>query len=290
MGKLDASIQKTEEVWGVLDPERSVWNLPFSQDYILRQMGGVDAIRLIRGAAGKDTFDRALALGTGHGESDRGWCGANMFREHIGLDVAHGAVKSAQDLADAEGMPLKYVRADLNKPLPATVTGSFDLVYAFASLHHIDNLEVLFRGIRDRLTPDGLFTFVEYCGPSRFQHRDKVLKICNAVLSVLPPELKGEFAKVVRPTSDVFDGHDPSEAIRSAEIMDMTNLYFDVVVEKDLGFTLTQPLVNPIVRHFDAANPLHDTILRLIFLMEELLMENSVIESDVKFVVARKRA
>lgn len=288
MGDYQKDLAKTQAAWGSKAGSRTCWKLPPAAGHIAKLLGG-DGVAQLQDVTGKKTFSRALSLGCGHGESDRGLARAGIFAECVAIDVAPGAIAAAQAASDAEGLPISYVKADLNKPLPATLTGQFDLVYGFGSLHHIDNLESLFRSVSDRMTPDGALMFQEYCGPSRFQWRERTLKISNAILDVLPAELKGEFQRVQRAHRSVFEDYDPSEAIRSAEIMDLCHMFFNVQVEKGVGFTLVQPLLNPIAHLFDDKNEMHQAILRLIFLMEELLMDANVIESDVKFVVARKR-
>jgi SAM-dependent methyltransferase len=213
-----------------------------------------------------------------------------MYKELIGLDISDIALERAAHEASLVNAPSRYVTADLNGPLPQEADGKFDLIYAIASLHHIENLEGLFSQLADRLADDGAFFYLEYCGPSRLQWRDRVMRISNAILEILPPELKGEFERVTRPGYDIFVNHDPSESIRSAELVDLTHLFFDIVVVQKIGFTITQPLLNPILRHFDDNNPLHTAIYRLIFLLEEILIDHDIIEADTKVVVARKKS
>ena len=233
--------------------------------------------------------DHALSIGCGIGNYDRVLFKAGFFKSATCIDVSDGAIKTAIKEARTENLPLTYYASDLNQGLPRRVKGPFELVYAVASLHHIDALERILLECHNVLTSDGLFIFQEYCGPSRFQWKQKTLAIANAILDILPPELKGPVEKVCRPPYAEFVQYDPSEAVRSAEIMDLTAMFFDIVAIHDIGFTITHPLLNPILRYFDDSNPLHSTIARLIFLLEETLIDEGVIEADTKVVVARKR-
>jgi SAM-dependent methyltransferase len=286
-------IERTKDAWAVISPERCLWNYPYTNELVSKRAG--DPARGdwyqqvgVRHLAGRQP-GRALSIGCGIGSWDRAFYKEGWFREAVCTDISDGAVATAASVAEAEGLPLRYIAADLNRGLPEGAEGPFDLIYAVAALHHIDALESLLSACHDRLTADGLLIFQEYCGPSRFQWKPKTLALANAILDLLPPELKGPIERIKRPPYSEFVEYDPSESVRSAEIMDLTAMFFDIVEVQDIGFTLTQPLLNPILRHFDDANPLHGAIAKLIFLFEETLIDEGVIEADTKVVVARKR-
>ncbi|WP_316172255.1 class I SAM-dependent methyltransferase [Bradyrhizobium sp. SZCCHNRI3037] len=285
--------EKTSRAWAEIQTDRNLWNHPFTERYIERRVGATGGRNWVQHMhaemLGGATFRRALALGCGAGGADHSLNNQFGFESLVGIDISEGAIAAAQKATDEAGLPFKYVVSDLNEPLPPEAEGPFDMVYAMASIHHIERLEPLFAQISERLTPDGRFWFLEYCGPSRFQWRQRVLELSNRILDVLPPELKGPFERVARPSPDVFANYDPSESVRSAEIMDLVHLYFDEVAVRDLGFTLAQPLLNEILRNFDDANPLHTSIYRLVYLLEETLMDHGVIEADTKLAVFKRR-
>ncbi len=79
------------------------------------------------------------------------------------------------------------------------------------------------------------------------------------------------------------------KSIHGAEIIHLTRLFFDPVAEIDVGFTLTVPLLNPIISNFDDGNELHQAILRLIFYLEQTLIDEGSMPADVKFVIAKRR-
>lgn len=288
-----SAIERTKDAWAVISPDRCLWNYPHTAYIVSKRAGNPEHGDWFQ-QVGHQYFSsrkakRALSLGCGIGSYDRALYRAGWFEEAVCLDVSDGAIDTATREANAEWMPLTYFAADLNQGLPEEAKGPFDLIYAVASLHHIDALEQLLAECHEALTGDGLLIFQEYCGPSRFQWKPKTLAIANAILDILPPELKGPMAKVARPPYAEFVQYDPSESVRSAEIMDLTGMLFDIVDIREIGFTITQPLLNPILRFFDDANPLHGVIAKLIFLMEETLIDEGVIEADIKVVVARKR-
>lgn len=286
--------EKTSRAWASIAPDRTLWNHPYVETYIARRVGAPAGRNWVQHMhaemMGGARFRQALSIGCGLGEADRSLYGQFKFDNLLGLDISAGAIRAAQSAADDQQLPLVYMVADLNEALPSTACGPFDMIYAMAAIHHIEDLEGLFGKVAERLMPEsGRFWFLEYCGPSRFQWDQRVIEICDRVLELLPGELKGEFERVTRPTVEEIVAHDPSESVRSAEIMGLAERQFDVVGVRDLGFTLAQPLLNPILRHFDDANPLHTAIYRLVFLLEEELIDRGQIGSDTKLAVLKRR-
>ena len=82
---------------------------------------------------------------------------------------------------------------------------------------------------------------------------------------------------------------DPSEAIRSEEILDVVLRYFEVVEKRDLGGTLLQFLLSGIAGNFRADDPRSLRILEMLFTIEDALMEVGDLESDFVVVVARPK-
>jgi hypothetical protein len=71
----------------------------------------------------------------------------------------------------------------------------------------------------------GVIYFDEYVGPKRFQFEQADIDYCNSLLSELPKELTmdihGRQHKVGRPNLQRFIQLDPSEAVRSDEIVNL---------------------------------------------------------------------
>ena len=132
---------------------------------------------------------RALTLGCGHGELERGLCQYNFVRVHDGVDIAEGAVAQASKLARAEGFDhLRYKVADLNTiKLPKC---TYDVVFGVSSIHHVANLEHLFLQVVLSLKPGGYFFLNEYIGPNQLQWTDEQLAIVNELLAPLPLEFR----------------------------------------------------------------------------------------------------
>ncbi|HVH25122.1 MAG TPA: hypothetical protein VM818_00135 [Vicinamibacterales bacterium] len=92
---------------------------------------------------------------------------------------------------------------------------------------------------------------------------------------------------VQRPTVAQVVAVDPSEAVRSADILPVLERSFEIVYRANLGGTLLQFLLADIVGNFriDVA---HDAaLIQFLILFEEILIAEKIIPSDFVMVVAR---
>jgi SAM-dependent methyltransferase len=235
----------------------------------------------------------ALSLGCGAGHLDRILKQRGFrFRSFTGLDISEGAIEQARTRADeiALAPKIQYSAVDLNHcELPPD---SFDFIYFFQSLHHIDALEHMLGQCQRALRPGGLLMVNEFVGPSRFQWTDRQLEMASALLRLLPEELRrdlqdgGVKTEVVRPTIMHMVTHDPSEAVRSDEIERLVKAYFNVTSEWNWGGTLNHLVFQSIAANFDPENAYHRSIIELLIHHENVLIREALLPSDFKVFVA----
>src|SRR6185312_1978183 len=114
---------------------------------------------------------------------------------------------------------------DLNKDrLPEA---AYDVVFGLSCIHHIEKLDHAFGEIRRSLKPGGLLYIDEYIGPRQFQTEPHVTAIINRELALLPEAYRRSLfddrriIKTYKPSPIWhFEVNDPSEAIRSDEIVE----------------------------------------------------------------------
>jgi SAM-dependent methyltransferase len=242
---------------------------------------------------GGDAGD-ALSLGCGAGHLDRIFkrCGFT-FRSFTGIDISEGAIERARVLADEIGLAptIRYVAVDLNGyELPPR---SFDFIYFFQSLHHIEALEHVLEQCQRALRPGGLLLVNEFVGPSRFQWTSRQVEMANALTALLPEGLRrnpqdgGVKTEVDHPTVKQLVRHDPSEAVRSGEIERLVKAYFDVLNEWNWGGTLNHLVFQNIAGNFDPENAHHRAIVELLIHHENVLIREGLLPSDFKVFIAR---
>lgn len=168
-------------------------------------------------------FERGLSIGCGVGNLEReavrrGVCAT--------IDAFDGSVYSlhlGRRAAEDEGYAgrIRYFVSDFNRP--ALPRNTYDIVFANQSLHHVAKLEKLFRAILRAMKSDGIFYVDEYTGPSRNEWNDETIAPHRAVLAEVPPEIrKSDFLPLPIMVED------PSEAIRSSEILPQLAIGFDL--------------------------------------------------------------
>jgi SAM-dependent methyltransferase len=214
-----------------------------------------------------------------------------------GLDLSVDAIAQASAAAEKEGLADKitYAAADLNSY--DFKAGYFDAIFGISAVHHIFHLEDFFQNCRKALKPGGLIFLNEYIGPSRWQVPDDALEAMNAVLGILPDryQLLLQIEPVAprkrhyRVPIEWFAQNDPSESVRSAEIVSTLKLYFDIIDFRPYGGAISHLLFSGIAANFDESNEDHVTIMKLILLLEDLLEKHKVISTDFATIVAKPK-
>jgi SAM-dependent methyltransferase len=239
-------------------------------------------------------LDRVLTLGCGFGEFERGMAQYGTIARHDAFDIAPTAIEEARRLALEGGLShVNYGVADLNEVElePAT----YDCVFGIHAVHHLERLEHVFSQIRRALKPGGWFVLNEFVGPTRFQWTERQLEVVNGLLAVLPERLRRNRAhegriksKVERPTIAEMCRIDPSEAVRSAEIMSLLPRSFEVVEFKGYGGTVLHLLLHEIAGNFRDDTPGACALLDAICDLEEGLIAEGSLSHDFAFVVAKR--
>lgn len=284
--------------WGI-GGARHWTELPQVHEIINRRVSGDPAVdpylHLLRSRlADRLPVDRALTIGCGGGDLERGLCQYGFAREHDAVDVAPGAIEKAIAAAARDGLAhLRYRVADGNAL--ELEPGSLDVVFGVHSIHHISRLEAVFRQVARALRPGGIFFMNEFVGPTRFQWSDRQLEVVNALLRVLPEPLRVSATDgrlktwVKRPTIEEMIAADPSEAIRSAEIIEIAADFFEVQEVRPYGGTVLQILLDDIAGNFARPDTGGPEILEAIAAIEWALIGTGELNTDFAVIVATAR-
>lgn len=241
---------------------------------------------------------RVLSLGCGNGNLERILVSFNLpYVEIEGMDINPDLmVYASQEAAKLGYKNLVYTVADLNNV--ALPQKSYDLVIFFHSLHHIENLEGILENVKTTLTKDGLLLVVDFVGPTRWQWADLQMEITQQLLDLLPDELKIDLhnqvpgqikRRISRPSIEQIINTDPSESVRSGEILEMLCREFEVLEQKSMGGTLLSLLFDGIAGNFDEGNPVVCSLIKSLQKTEELLISNHVIQPDFIFMVLKRK-
>ncbi len=243
---------------------------------------------------GRVPVDRALTLGCGVGELERGLIQYDFCRHHDAFDVSGGAIATAKTQAEALGHThIHYEVQDLNRfTLPAN---TYDVIFGVSAVHHIAELENLHKNVHGALTPGGYFYMDEFIGPSQFQWTERQLEAVNDFLGSIPARLRVSVTDgvtlhevVKRHTIEYMNTIDPSEAIRSAEILPLLSQYFPGYTFRGYGGTILHLLMEDIAGNFDETDPEAMEWLEKMFAYEDELIASGELTDDFAVILARK--
>lgn len=238
----------------------------------------------------KDSFlDRGLSIGCGTGAADRQAIQAGLCRFIDGYDISNASIEAARrealkaDLSDR----LHYSVRDLNSlKIPKE---HYDFALCVGSLHHVENLEHLFHELKNGLKP-GAFIFInEYVGPSRLQWTEKQLKILNRVWEIMPSEYRkaGPLSSV---NKEELIKIDPSEAVRSSDIVSLLYDHFEIVAHIEYGGSFLMPFwfqgIVPDV-FLENSNIDRQVIIKLLCIIDELILEEKILPNCYAQIAVR---
>ena len=182
-------------------------------------------------------FRRALSIGCGMGALERDLIRRDLCQNIDAFDGSVASLIRARTLAVEAGISSRvhYFALDFNEPYFPAAT--YDLVCVHQALHHVAKLEKLFRVLLRSLVSDGVLYIDEYVGPSRTSWSDDDLARQRAIYAALP--------EAVRTTSRLplpIQMDDPSEAIRSDEIVPQLSRGFRITARADYGGNVLAPI------------------------------------------------
>ncbi|MBU1669830.1 MAG: class I SAM-dependent methyltransferase [Actinobacteria bacterium] len=233
---------------------------------------------------------RVLSLGCGSGSLDRDLLEQGVCEEVVGVDISQGALDTARRLAG--DLPISYVRLDMeSEPLPRR----FPVAFCMTTLHHINDLGSFLANVHASLDEEGLFALYEYVGPSRFQWTPRQIRLAGDIYSLLPPRYRFNHLprlteyELRRPDISGMIGVDPSEAVRSGEMMQVVERYFERLERREVGGGVLFPLLTGIVANFDEEDALDREFIDLAMRLDEALTGAGVMPSCFNFELYRRR-
>jgi len=303
----ETSLDATKETWGMRAKERQEEQRKFTtwsdsplinKAYINTLISGNENVGWFEWAV-KSYIPRpveyALNMGCGDGSLERHGTLINAAKHFDAFDVSPGAVEVARKRAKEESYAnrVNYQVADLNQHiLPKE---KYDVVFASQSLHHITNLEHVFSQIKLSLKPDGIFIANEFVGANQFQWSVKQVEAAQSLLDTIPGKYRmgintGVFkSHILIQSIEIMNYVDPTEAIRSEELMDLFRKYFYIVEINDFGGTLLNLVLEDIIGNFDEEKNEDVKIIKQLCAKEQELIDSGEFDSDFKIIIMRKR-
>lgn len=295
--------ERLDSVWG--DPATWVANglqwthLPAVSGHVHAQVSGDPSISPIEwffSVVNKEQSTpvaRALVLGCGQGHVERQIAEYGWANQIIATDLSAKVLDVARANAAAVGASIEYVQADMNclaVGYPSFEPGSFDVVLGVSCVHHCADLEHLYASILKLLTPSGWLFLDEYVGPNRFQYPNSQVRFMNQLLDILPERLRKTRddrikGNLWRPSAEEVVAVDPSEAVRSCDILPLLDRHFDIYEHRPYGGALLRVVLADIAQNFKdkAVEPYLQSLLKA----EDDLFRTGRLQRDLACVIAR---
>jgi SAM-dependent methyltransferase len=211
----------------VAPPAHSWTANPAVRHYINRAVGGFEGswpLDWFQSQYPGRVFERVLSVGCGTGALERDLLLRGITRQ---IDAFDGSAASIE-IARRESPAVNYFVGDFNTI--ALPRGRYDMVCFHQSLHHVAALERLLRHVRHSLRPGGLLYLDEFVGPSRTDWNEYQVRWYRALYHCFPRNVR-YFDEAAMP----IQHDDPSEAIRSSEILSRLVIGFRVVHFRGYG-------------------------------------------------------
>ena len=235
---------------------------------------------------------RSLELQCGGGDRSLFLFERGLARSVDGVDSREDLVEAAERQRDESRAPGRFRVLDVNaRTLRA---GTYDLVFACHSFHHLVAIEHVMEQVYASLTPRGFFVIEGYVGPTRFQWTETQIELVRAILALLPDRLatfKWDARKSHEGRADpvAVAAVAPFDGIRSGEIPKLFEQFFRVVAVRPLGGTLQNLLYNGIVHNFSDTDPETLSRMEAIAHMEDVLIDADALPSDFRLLIGQRR-
>ena len=238
---------------------------------------------------------RMLALGSGMAFVEEHLLRQNFAQHIVAYEMSSTAVERAKARFAEAGLAdrIEMRAADvLEDDVPS---GSFDVVFVQAAIHHFDRIDDMFALMHRVLRPGGLLVYDEYVGPDFHVWHPEVVAIMDEIHECLAPRYRWDTNMNAiretgpRPSREWMLQHDPSEGVHASRILPLTYQWFDVIDRADSGGTIMRGFFSGLLPNFDWSDPKDQTVARLIVLVERLLTRHGVIPNYQTSIVARRR-
>lgn len=279
-------LAKTARFWGRVAAGESLttWlHEPVVRRYVNERVTGDPNVWPLDGLSTRlGELGHAISLGCGDGTLDRYLRGSGICASLTGIDISPRSLEVAKNQATQQGLTdVEYVLGDLDRLVLAEA--SCDGALFQQSLHHVLNLEGCLDAVRVALRPGGLVYLDEYIGPSQSEWKRDLLREADEVYRKLPKSVRRR-----RHLQLPVDGKDPSEAIRSSEIVRELSERFDIELQRDYGGTFLS-VIYPHLDFSSAAEAEREDVLGHLIDAERLAISMGA-RSFYTVIIARRLA
>lgn len=257
--------------------------------YVFPRFGGVDWYHWLQNKYCCPSRQKAISICCGIGVTERHFLRMGLVKEIVGIDLSPEVIVEGNHQTEVEGIEGLDLQVGDVESMTLEPNG-YDMALSWMAMHHIQDLEGVYAEIAHALVPGGIIILNEYIGPRHFAFEEKQSAFLEEWITRLPSDLRCWPNKEVRtnciPDPGLIAAADPSEAVRSDEIVSVLSDKFKMVDRIDYGGGLLHFLLGGSMWCFDWERPDHRMWLERVFNAEREAMIDGWLQSDFTFVVA----
>ena len=209
------------------------------------------------------------------------------------VDVNSDILAQAGIEAAARGVDFTAVVQDINDLI--LEPGSFDVVVAYASLHHFQELSHILKEVNRALTTDGLFVTVDIPTANGYRLWPETREIIERLWAVLPPQFKIDHTRFAEPAyAEVFEDPDLSldsfECINSEAILPALRSELEEIDFVPAHCIVRRFLDTRFGPNFDLERPLDRAIVTLLLELDAYYLDTGRLKPETFFGAYVKKA
>ena len=212
---------------------------PIAQAVQDERRGGLGLVDFVRRHLRNEEI-RGLALGVGLAQGEIDLLRTGAVASFDLYDVTPQLLERVRAKLEHESLAARarYHVADINRL--ELCEGAYDLVTFFNALHHIENLEHVLAQCARALRSGGILVAHEYVGPKRFRFPPEHVDLARSIYRTLDPGLRCPWPELPVPDPSAVADADPTESIRSDEIIAIAKEIFPSlqVISYDVCLTI----------------------------------------------------
>ncbi len=272
------------------------WDSPVIREHCQRLVTGdpkMNIYTFLKREYIRNPFKNGLSICCGSGEFEMGLIDNAICETIDAYEIAEERVREGIRMAKEKGYTINFHAGDVNRAV--FKKNHYDVFFSWSALHHIENLEGVCENVSGALKDGALIVVQEYIGPNQFQWTDTQIELANKILNMLPESLRinlktGEIINEIRrPGVAEMNSIDPSEAIRSKDIIPVIKQFFDIKTIRYFGGSLYNLLFNEIIGNFDENDEKDTALINLILLLEQSLIQGKILDNNYVFIIAEKK-
>lgn len=208
--------------------------------------------------------------------------------ELIAADINETVCQLAKDRAAQKRIPLTYLTQDINRL--SLTPDSFDVIIAFASLHHFLELGHITKEINRGLKKDGIFVTLDIPTKNGYRLWEETRTVVNDIMKTLPAEFR--FNHYTKQTDEEYIDNDLSvysfECINSEMIIPCLRKNLREVIFVPAHCIARRFFDHMYGFNFDRHPEFGNAFQQFIFKLDEYYLERGLLKPETFFGVYKK--